>query len=60
MKFKILATTLALASTSLAVPVRAQQGTTEIPAPSSDQVLNACVKNQAETLPNPFSLNFPN
>ncbi|MER3494122.1 MAG: S-layer protein [Mastigocladus sp. ERB_26_2] len=55
MNTKLLATVIVLASSSLAVSVQAQQTDTQLPAKSSNQVLNACVQNKAETLPNPFS-----
>ncbi|PLZ97671.1 S-layer protein [Fischerella thermalis CCMEE 5268] len=55
MNTKLLATVIVLASSSLAVSVKAQQPETQVPAKLSNQVLNACVQNKAETLPNPFS-----
>ncbi|MCX7594375.1 MAG: S-layer protein [Fischerella sp.] len=55
MNIKILATVLVLATSGLAVSVKAQEPDTEVPAKLSNQVLNACIQNQAETLPNPFS-----
>ncbi|PMB48427.1 S-layer protein [Fischerella thermalis CCMEE 5201] len=55
MNTKLLATVIVLASSSLAVSVQAQQPETQVPAKLSSQVLNACVQNKAETLPNHFS-----
>ncbi|MCP6759452.1 MAG: S-layer protein [Fischerella sp. CENA71] len=55
MNIKFLATVLVLATNSLAVTVQAQEPDAQLPAKSSNQVLNACVQNKAETLPNPFS-----
>ncbi|WP_009634219.1 hypothetical protein [Synechocystis sp. PCC 7509] len=52
MKLRILATLTILATTSLNFPVKAQS---VVPQSSDNQVLNACVQNQAETLPVPFS-----
>jgi hypothetical protein len=52
MKLQILATITILATTALNFPVKAQSVT---PPTSDNQVLNACVQNQAETLPIPFS-----
>ncbi|MEH1901184.1 MAG: S-layer protein [Nostoc sp.] len=54
MKYKILATVVMVAITGFITPVKSQEPTTDTPA-KSNQVLNACVQNQAETLPNPFS-----
>ncbi|MBN3870467.1 S-layer protein [Nostoc sp. JL33] len=54
MNYKILATVVVLATTSFVTPVKSQETTTDTPA-KSNQVLNACIQNQAETLPNPFS-----
>jgi len=55
MNHKILSTVVIVLSTiGLITPVKAQENTnTEIE--KSNQVLNACVQNQAQTLPNPFS-----
>ncbi len=55
MNIQFLATVLVLATNSLVVSVKAQEPDTQLPAKSSNQVLNACVQNKAETLPNPFS-----
>ncbi len=49
-----MATVIILATSSLVSPVRAQESTNKTPV-KSDQVVNACVQNQAQTLPNPFS-----
>ncbi|BAZ68208.1 MAG: S-layer protein [Pelatocladus maniniholoensis HA4357-MV3] len=55
MNIKFLATVLVLSMNNLAVSVQAQEPNTQFTAKSSNQILNACVQNQAETLPNPFS-----
>lgn len=64
MKLKILAFALLLSATSgIAFPVKAQESTqlepptTDTPAPTvpNNQVANACIQNQAETLPIPFT-----
>lgn len=60
MNLKLLATTTILAVISLIAPVKAQESapsppTNQTPAAPDNQVLNACVENQAETLPVPFS-----
>ncbi|MBF2008114.1 MAG: S-layer protein [Chlorogloeopsis fritschii C42_A2020_084] len=54
MNIKILVSTIILAASGLAVPVDAQEPSNKVPA-KSNSVLNACIQNQAETLPNPFS-----
>ncbi|MEH2274099.1 MAG: S-layer protein [Nostoc sp.] len=54
MNCKLLATVVVLATTSFVTPAKSQEPTTDTPG-KSNQVLNACVQNQAETLPNPFS-----
>ncbi|MDZ8225506.1 S-layer protein [Nostoc sp. ChiVER01] len=54
MNSKLLATLVVLATSSFVTPVKSQEPTTDTPA-KSNQVLNACVHNQAETLPNPFT-----
>ncbi|MBD6619272.1 S-layer protein [Komarekiella sp. 'clone 1'] len=54
MNCKILATVIILATSGLVSPVRAQESTNNTPV-KLDQVVNACVQNQAQTLPNPFS-----
>ncbi|MBD2411075.1 S-layer protein [Nostoc calcicola FACHB-389] len=54
MNCKILATVVMLATTSFATPVKSQEPVTETPA-TSNQVVNACIQNQAQTLPNPFT-----
>ncbi|MDF5707482.1 MAG: S-layer protein [Nostoc sp. S4] len=54
MNYKILATLIVLATTSFVTPAKSQEPVTDTPAKSS-QVLNACVQNQAQTLPNPFT-----
>jgi hypothetical protein len=55
MNLKILATALVLTTTGLVAPVKAQSPATQAPASTSNQVLDACVQNRAETLPMPFS-----
>ncbi|KAM3099202.1 hypothetical protein ACKFKF_15470 [Phormidesmis sp. 146-12] len=56
MKFKVLSTA-ALMTIALIAPVRAenQPKTTAQSQPDQRQILEACVQNRAETLPNPFS-----
>ncbi|MEI1374689.1 S-layer protein [Nostoc sp. UHCC 0926] len=54
MNCKLLATVIVLATTSFVTPAKSQEPTTDTPG-KLNQVLNACVQNQAETLPNPFS-----
>ncbi|MBF1989776.1 hypothetical protein [Fischerella thermalis] len=44
MNTKLLATVIVLASSSLAVSVKAQQPKTQVPTKLSSQVLNACVQ----------------
>ena len=51
MKLQILATLTILATTSFNFLVKAQS----VPPTSDNRVLNACLQNQAETLPVPFS-----
>ncbi|MEH2069054.1 MAG: S-layer protein [Nostoc sp.] len=53
MNYKILATLIVLITTSFVTPAKSQEPVTNTPA--SNQVLNACVQNQAQTLPNPFT-----
>lgn len=67
MKLRILATAILLSTTSLVAPVKAQEPTTTEPSTStnqaqvsSEQLKNACIQNQAETLPVPFSDVPPN
>ncbi|MHC5771788.1 MAG: S-layer protein [Nostoc sp.] len=54
MKYKILATLVVLATTSFVTAAKSQEPVTEAPA-TSNQVVNACVQNLAQTLPNPFT-----
>jgi hypothetical protein len=55
MKFKILST-VALMTIAIVTPVRAEdQPTTAQTQTNQRQILEACVQNRAETLPNPFS-----
>ncbi|WP_341527234.1 S-layer protein [Nostoc sp. UHCC 0302] len=54
MNCKILLTVMALSVTSLVAPVKAQELNNRTPG-QSNKVINACVQNQAQTLPNPFS-----
>lgn len=61
MRLKILATVILL-STSLITPIKAQEPGIELPAtpsaqtePTQEQIANACIQNQAEALPLPFS-----
>ncbi len=56
MNLRILATTVFLSTASLVAPVKAQTPATQSPtAPTTNPVANACIQNQAETLPLPFS-----
>ncbi|KAB8320287.1 S-layer protein [Tolypothrix campylonemoides VB511288] len=50
----VLATTIVLSTAGLVTPVKAQDTPTATPG-KPNQVLNACIQNQAETLPVPFS-----
>lgn len=61
MGLQILATVILL-STSLIAPIKAQEpgiGSPSTPSaqtePTRDQIANACIRNQAEALPLPFS-----
>ncbi len=56
MKFKVLST-VALMTIALSAPVRAENQPKPIAQsqPDQRQILEACVQNRAETLPNPFS-----
>ncbi len=61
MRLQILATAILL-STSLIAPIKAQEpgiGSPSIPSaqtePTRTQIANACIQNQAEALPLPFS-----
>ncbi len=54
MNSKILVSVLLLAYIGLVNSVKAQEPSNSEPT-KSNQVLNACVQNKAETLPNPFS-----
>jgi hypothetical protein len=67
MKLRILAITALLSITSLVAPAKAQEPATVSPPtpttqvqPTRDQVANACIQNQAEALPIPFSDVSPN
>jgi hypothetical protein len=62
MKLSIFGTATLLMYTGLLAPANAQNAAQFKPnnslvqvQPTREQVLNACVQNQAETLPNPFS-----
>ncbi|OKH27643.1 S-layer protein [Chroogloeocystis siderophila] len=55
MNLRILATTIFLSTASLVTPVKAQTPATAPTVPISNPVANACIQNQAETLPVPFS-----
>lgn len=59
---KVLITTILLSTTSLITPVKAQTPApnTEPAQPTRNQVANACIQNQAEALPLPFSDVSPN
>ena len=67
MKLQILALVALLSTTALTAPVKAQEpATVSPPTPTTqpqttrDQVANACIQNQAEKLPVPFSDVSPN
>ena len=67
MKLQILATAVLLSTFNLIAPVKAQEPGTVSPStpniqtqPTRDQVADACIQNQAETLPLPFSDVSPN
>ena len=62
MKLTIFATATLLISTGIFAPAKAENTTQAKPNNSlvqvqviREQILNACVQNQAETLPNPFT-----
>lgn len=62
LKLRIVSTIILLISASCSSPARAQnpaqikQNNSLVQVqPTREQILNACVQNQAETLPNPFS-----
>ncbi|MDZ8027045.1 MAG: S-layer protein [Nostoc sp. DedQUE11] len=54
MNYKILATVIVLATASFVTTAKSQEPVTETPA-TSNEVVNACTQNQAQTLPNPFT-----
>lgn len=54
MNFKILTVALALTTFGLMSPVKAQEQIND-ESQKLTQIQNACINNQAETLPNPFS-----
>ncbi len=67
MKLTIFAAAILLISAGFSAPVKAQNTAQVKPnnslvqvQPTREQILNACVQNQAETLPNPFSDVPPN
>ncbi|MEG4941623.1 S-layer protein [Microcoleus sp. F4-D5] len=53
MKLSIFATATLLIYTGFLAPAKAEN--TPQLQPAREQILNACVQNQAETLPNPFT-----
>ena len=62
LKLRIVSTIILLISASCSFPVQAQnpaqikQNNSLVQVqPTREQILNACVQNQAETLPNPFT-----
>ncbi|MEG5139851.1 MULTISPECIES: S-layer protein [unclassified Microcoleus] len=62
LKFRIVATIILLVSGSCSTPAQAQNPARIKPnnslvqsQPTREQILNACVLNRAETLPNPFT-----
>ncbi|MFQ4142148.1 S-layer protein [Chlorogloeopsis sp. ULAP02] len=54
MSIKILTSFVVLIASSFVIPVKAQEPGNQVPA-KPNPVSKACVQNQAETLPNPFS-----
>ncbi|MEG3901269.1 S-layer protein [Microcoleus sp. B4-C5] len=61
-KIRIVSTIILLVSASCSSPAQAQNAAQAKPnnslvqvQPTREQILNACVQNQAETLPNPFT-----
>ncbi|MBD2498880.1 S-layer protein [Nostoc sp. FACHB-280] len=54
MNYKILSAILALTTFGILAPVKAQEQIND-ESQKLTQVQNACINNQAETLPNPFS-----
>lgn len=54
MNYKILATTIIIATAGILTGVNAQEPTNKEPE-TSTPVIDACIQNRAETLPNPFS-----
>jgi len=54
MKHKLLATAIVIAITGIMTDVNAQEPANQQPEKST-QVIDACIQNRAETLPNPFS-----
>ncbi|WP_017317143.1 hypothetical protein [Mastigocladopsis repens] len=59
MNLRILVTAVVLTTAGLVTPVKAQETPSASPV-KPNQVLNACIQNQAETLPVPFSDVSPN
>jgi hypothetical protein len=59
MNLRIILTAVVLTTTGLVTSVKAQDTPNTSPA-KPNQVLNACIQNQAETLPVPFSDVSPN
>lgn len=62
---RILALATLLSMTGLVAPAKAQEPAFSLPTPTTQaqttrQVANACIQNQAETLPAPFSDVSPN
>jgi hypothetical protein len=62
LKLRIVSTIILLISASCSFPAQAQNPAPIKPnnslvqvQPTREQILNACVQNQAETLPNPFT-----
>lgn len=55
MNVKFLLTIALLTSLGLAAPAKANQSQTAQAQLTTRQILDACVQNRAETLPNPFS-----
>ena len=60
MKLKILVTTILLTALGFSTPIRAQEQKViqvfpdDYYEPTKEEIVNACVQNKAETLPNPY------
>ncbi|MDZ8055567.1 MAG: S-layer protein [Aulosira sp. ZfuVER01] len=54
MNIRILGSILLIANVGLINPIKAQEPSNNEPV-QSNPIINACIQNKAETLPNPFS-----